>query len=78
MLCASQPVSCLVQGSTRDSDEPAIVTVVPSTDSFRDIGSDTVGSADDLLANGISGKLIPVRNGAPDYIGKLLRKSIDP
>src|SRR5438105_4915873 len=72
-----QPMSRLIQRSSRDLHETAIVLERPPARSLGEIGANPVRATDDLLSERVPSKTVPRPNYIPDLIRQPLRKPID-
>ena len=76
-MSPAEPVACLVQGTTRRPDKPAIVLERSPPSPFRDVRSHTICGTNELLTYSIFGKVIPPSDNVPHFIREFLSKLID-
>ena len=70
-------MSCFVQGSAGNLNEPLVVLKTLTAAPFRDVGSNAIGRTNELRSNRAPRKGIPAQDDIPNLIGKTLGHPID-
>jgi hypothetical protein len=76
LMRTAQPVPCLVERASRVANEAPVIRIRPASGTFGDIGPDTVGGTNQLIADQSSRVVRPGLNHFPCFIRERFGQSV--
>lgn len=78
LLCPTQEVSRFIQRTARRTNKPLVICRRCPAVTFGDIGSNTIGCADELGADRMFCERLPLADDVPNYVRQFLSHRINP